>query len=75
MNTKLGEHVPADLASAIGSSPDVASGWDKLRLSCQRRYVALVTLAKRLQTRERRIQSVLKMTLDYNRRHHQLRSK
>ncbi|MBI4199663.1 MAG: YdeI/OmpD-associated family protein [Chloroflexi bacterium] len=45
--------------------------WEKLKPSCRSRYVALVTTAKRPETRERRIQSVLRMTADYYRRHHE----
>lgn len=73
MNTKLGEPVPPDLATALIFSAGMIDMWDKLRPSCQRRYVALVTSAKRAETRERRVQSVLRMTADYYRRHRQPR--
>jgi len=70
MNTKSGETIPTDLASAIGSTAGMAVMWDKLRPSCQKRYVTLVTSAKRPETRERRIQSVLRMAADYYQRHY-----
>ena len=44
--------------------------WDRLRPSCQGRYVNLVIEAKRLEARKRRIERVLEMTGDYYRRHY-----
>jgi len=69
MNTKLGETIPEDLASALQAGPEMIVMWGKLRPSCQRRYVALVTEAMRVETRKRRIERVLRMTADYYQRH------
>lgn len=69
METKLGNAVPEDLASAIGASASMLGMWERLRPSCQRSYVKLVMNAKREETRKRRIEGVLRMTADYCARH------
>jgi uncharacterized protein YdeI (YjbR/CyaY-like superfamily) len=69
MQTKLGDAVPVELASAISASASMLSMWERLRPSCQRSYVKLVAEAKREETRRRRIERVLRMTADYCARH------
>ena len=69
MKTKLGQEIPDDLAAALKSDAETLAMWDKLRPSCQRGYVRLVTEAKKPQTRQRRIERALQMTADYYRRH------
>ncbi len=71
METKHGEIIPDDLAQALQGDHEMSVMWDKLRPSCQRTYVEFVTEVKKPQTRERRIQRVLKMTRDYYLRHSQ----
>ena len=70
MKTKLGEEIPVELVLAIEADPEVLAMWDKLRPSCQRRYVALIIEAKKPETRERRVGRVLKMTAEYYKKHH-----
>ncbi|MSQ22770.1 MAG: hypothetical protein EXR53_05640 [Dehalococcoidia bacterium] len=71
MNNKLGQPVSDDLALAIQGNVQRLAMWRALRPSCQRGYVRLITEAKRPETRQRRIERVLKMTADYYQRHHQ----
>jgi len=68
MKTKLGQAVPADLASAVGRSSKTTEMWGALRPSCQKRFAEHVTEAKRPETRARRVKRVMEMTADYYRR-------
>ncbi len=65
MQTKLGITVPEDLAAALQVSQEMLQMWDRLRPSCQRRYVEFVTEAKKEDTRQRRVNRVLEMTAAY----------
>jgi uncharacterized protein YdeI (YjbR/CyaY-like superfamily) len=59
--TKKGEPVPEELAGAIQNDPQLKALWDIARPSCQTRYAAHIVDAKSLETRSRRVSSVLTM--------------
>ncbi len=69
MQTKLGIAVPEDLAIALQASRETLQMWDRLRPSCQRRYVEFVMEARKEDTRRRRVSRVLEMTAAYCARH------
>jgi uncharacterized protein YdeI (YjbR/CyaY-like superfamily) len=59
--TKKGEPVPEELAGAIQGDARLKALWDIARPSCQARYAAHIDDAKSLETRSRRVNSVLTM--------------
>ncbi len=61
LQTRKGEPVPEELAGAIRNDPQLKALWDIARPSCQARYAAHVADAKSLETRSRRVSSVLTM--------------
>lgn len=51
--------VPDDLAAALAASPDAAGAWAGLSFSRQRQHVEAVLAAKKPETRERRVATVV----------------
>ncbi len=58
--TKKGEAVPTELAAPILGDTRLHALWDKARPSCQARYAAHVDDAKKPETRQRRVEAMLK---------------
>ena len=70
MKTKSGISIPADLAKALTENSGIACQlWGTLRPSCQKRHVEYLSEAVKPETRERRIETVLRMTADYHKKH------
>jgi uncharacterized protein YdeI (YjbR/CyaY-like superfamily) len=69
MKTKSGISIPADLAKALTENNGILAMWSKLRPSCQKRHVEYLSEAVKPETRERRIETVLRMTADYQKKH------
>ncbi|MGA2583484.1 MAG: YdeI/OmpD-associated family protein [Tepidisphaeraceae bacterium] len=65
MKTKSGQAIPEELSAALAKNTGVLKSWNALRPSCQREYLKWVQEAKRPETRQRRIASVLKQTSEY----------
>jgi uncharacterized protein YdeI (YjbR/CyaY-like superfamily) len=70
MRTKRGEPIPDDLAAALAADAVLVVKWDKLRPSCQQRYVEHICEAKWPETRQRRVIAVLRMMTDWYERNH-----
>jgi hypothetical protein len=51
--------VPDDLAAALAKSARARKAWQVLRPSLKREYVKAITGAKRIETRERRLKTVI----------------
>jgi hypothetical protein len=51
--------VPDDLAAALAASPEVAAAWDALTYSQQRQHAEAVLAAKKPETRERRVSTII----------------
>jgi uncharacterized protein YdeI (YjbR/CyaY-like superfamily) len=73
MKTKSGISVPADLAKALTENSRLLDMWGKLRPSCQKRHVEYLLEAVKPGTRQRRIETILKMTAEYNKNMPQLK--
>jgi uncharacterized protein YdeI (YjbR/CyaY-like superfamily) len=69
MKTKSGMGIPADMAKILSENSRMLAIWDKLRPSCQKRHVEYVLEAVKPETRMRRIETVLKMTAEYHKKH------
>jgi uncharacterized protein YdeI (YjbR/CyaY-like superfamily) len=69
MRTKGGIEIPGDLAAALERDPNLLAMWERLRPSCQREHVAAVLDAKRPDSRARRVDAVLRDTMDWCTRH------
>jgi uncharacterized protein YdeI (YjbR/CyaY-like superfamily) len=69
MKTKSGISIPADLAKAMTEKSGMLELWGALRPSCQKRHVEYLSEAVKPETRERRIETVLRMTADYHKKH------
>jgi uncharacterized protein YdeI (YjbR/CyaY-like superfamily) len=74
MKTKSGEAIPQDLSSALSGKSKILQAWHTLRPSCQREYLKWVQEAKRPETRQRRIASVLERTAEYAEKHRKERA-
>ena len=70
MRTKNGKAVPLILTAALRQSPELLEMWGRLRPSCQCRYVNLVEKAKKPETKNKRVDMVLKMTASWHKRHY-----
>jgi hypothetical protein len=51
--------VPDDLAAALAASPEAAAAWDALTYSQQRQHAEAVLAAKKPETRERRVSTII----------------
>jgi hypothetical protein len=51
--------VPDDLAAALATSPEAAAAWDALTYSQQRQHAEAVLAAKKPETRERRVSTII----------------
>lgn len=71
MKTKKGKAVPLALAAALREAPELLEMWGKLRPACQCRYVNIVEKAKKTETKNKRIDMVLKLTSAWNKRHYE----
>lgn len=69
VKTKSGISIPAILAKALTEKIGMLELWGELRPSCQKRHVEYVSEAVKLETRQRRIETVLRMTADYHKKH------
>jgi uncharacterized protein YdeI (YjbR/CyaY-like superfamily) len=65
MRTKRGLPIPDDLAAALTADPAILAQWDRLRPSCQQRYIEHIGDAKRPETRVRRVQAALRGIADW----------
>jgi uncharacterized protein YdeI (YjbR/CyaY-like superfamily) len=63
MVTKKGVNLPTELEAALKNA-EVLNAWKSLRPSCQREYVKWVEEAKKAETRERRVDSVVKQVIE-----------
>ena len=68
MLTQKGIPVPTDLAKALKANAQALAAFETLRPSCQSRYAAWIGEGKRPGTRERRIQRVAELALDWKQR-------
>lgn len=55
--------VPDDLAAALAKNARARKAWEVLRPSMKREYVKAITGAKRVETRERRLKTVIEALL------------
>jgi len=69
MKTKSGISIPAEMAKALTENKGMLAMWSTLRPSCQIRHVEYVLEAVKPETRLRRIETVLRMTTEYNKQH------
>jgi uncharacterized protein YdeI (YjbR/CyaY-like superfamily) len=69
MKTKSGISIPGDLAKALTEKSGMLELWGALRPSCQKRHVEYLSEAVKPDTRERRIETILRMTADYHKKH------
>jgi hypothetical protein len=51
--------LPDDLAAALAASPEAAASWARLTYSQQRQHAEAVRAAKKLETRERRVATIV----------------
>jgi len=56
--------IPADLAAVLGGNPAAAAAFDALAFTNRKEYADWVGSAKRVETRQRRVQRAVQMLLD-----------
>jgi uncharacterized protein YdeI (YjbR/CyaY-like superfamily) len=69
METQKHVVIPDDLAAALQDRPDLQAVFERMRPSCQREYADWVDDAKKIDTRQRRIASVLTQVSEWGKRH------
>lgn len=69
MMTQKGIEVPDGLSRLLESSVQLSTVFEKMRPSCQKKYVSWLTEAKKPETVRTRLEKIEKRFFDYGRRH------